>query len=184
MNLWHPFNRLPRSWRVPVLLLLVALTFAVGRLTRQPLYAFPMNALELAPSKEAGEIIIGCWKVVDPTLHFATTLQHYDNYFIPCYSTTLALACVFIADWLYSPDTWANFQGKLLAWLMWVAGILDYVENYGINKMLAGKIEDRWVKMSDYSASIKFAFIAAGLTYFFTGLFVGFVRRSRTKATR
>ena len=22
MNLWHPFNRLPRSWRVPVLLLL------------------------------------------------------------------------------------------------------------------------------------------------------------------
>jgi di/tricarboxylate transporter len=180
MNLWHPLNRLPRSWRVPALLVLFALTLAVGCLTQQPLNAFPMSALELAPNTDAARIIINCWQVVDSNLHFATTVQHYDNYFIPCYSTTLALACVFIADWLFSPDAWANFHGKLLAWLMWVAGILDYIENYGINKMLAGKIEDRWVHMSYYSALIKFALIAAGLTYFFTGLFVGFVRRKRT----
>lgn len=178
--MWHPFNHLPRRWRIPVLLVLVALTLFVGRLTQQPLNAFPMSALELAPNKDAADIIIGCWKVVDWTLHYAFTLQHYDNYFIPCYSTTLALACVLIADWLYAPNAKANFQGKLLAWLMWVAGILDYIENYAINKMLAGSIEDRWAKLSSYSASIKFALIATGSIYFLSGLLVGFVRRKGT----
>ena len=177
--MWHPFNYFPRSWRIPVLVLLVALTFIVARQTQQPLYAFPMNALELAPTTKAAEIIIQTWKAVDFDLSSARLLQYWDNYFILCYSTTLALACIFIADWLYSLETRANFHGKLLAWLMWVAGVLDYVENHAINKMLDGSIETRWVKLSSGSASVKFALIATGLIYFFSGLFVGLVRRKK-----
>jgi hypothetical protein len=177
--MWHPFNYLRRSWRIPALVLLVALTFIVARQTHQPLYAFPMNALELAPTTKAAEIIIQTWKAVDFDLSSARLLQYWDNYFILCYSTTLALACVLIADWLYSLETRANFHGKLLAWLMWVAGVLDYVENHAINKMLDGSIEIRWVKLSSGSASVKFALIATGLIYFFSGLFVGLVRRKK-----
>jgi len=177
--MWHPLNHLPRRWRIPVLVLLCALTWFVARQTQQPLYAFPMSALELAPNTDAAGIIISCWKTLDPDLHFARFLQHWDNYFIVCYSSSLALACVLIADWLYSSETRANFHGKLLAWLMWVAGILDYVENYGINRMLDGNIESRWVKLSFGSASIKFALIGTGLVYFVTGLFVGLIRRKR-----
>src|SRR5690349_469406 len=178
--MWHPFNYLPRAWRVPVLVLLVVLTVVVARQTQQPLNAFPMNALELAPNTTAAGIIISVWKTVDPALYFAHLLQHWDNYFIPCYSTSLALACVIIADWLFSANATANFHGKLLAWLMWVAGILDYVENHAINKMLDGSIESRWVKMSSYSASIKFALIGTGFIYFLSGILVGLVRRKKT----
>jgi hypothetical protein len=178
--MWHAFNHLPRSWRIPVLILLFALTVLVGYQTQQPLYPFPMSALELAPNTSAADIIISGWKAADKDLHFARLLQYWDNYFILCYSTLLALACVFIADWLYAADARANFHGKLLAWLMWVAGILDYIENYAINKMIDGSIESRWVKLSYRSASVKFALIATGLIYFFSGLLVGFVRRKRT----
>ena len=177
--MWHPFNYIPRSWRIPVLVLLVALTSVVGCQTQQPLDSFRMIALELAPTTKAAEIIIQTWKAVDFNLSAAHLLQYWDNYFILCYSTSLALACVFIADWLYSLETRANFHGKLLAWLMWVAGILDYVENHAINKMLDGSIETRWVKLSSGSASVKFALIATGLIYFFSGLFVGLVRRKK-----
>jgi len=135
-----------------------------------------MSALELAPNTDAAGIIIGYWKAIDSNLNLAHLLQHWDNYFILCYSTSLALACLIIADWLYASEPRANFHGKLLASLMLVAGILDYVENYAINKMLDVGVETRWVKMSFWSASIKFALIGTGFIYIISGVFIGVVR--------
>ena len=178
----HPLKNNPRSWRLVVLVVLIALTFIVGRQTKQDLYVFPMNALELAPNTKAAWIIIALWKAIDPGLHAAHSLQYWDNYFILCYSTSLALACLIIADWLYSSEARANFHGKLLAGLMLVAGILDYVENYAINKMLDGSVETRWVNMSSWSASIKFALIGTGLIYIISGVVVGLMRRKKAAA--
>jgi hypothetical protein len=176
--MWHPFSFLPRSWRIPVLVVLFALTLLVAAKTNQPLYAFPMSALELAPNKDAAEIIIDCWKGVDPELKAARLLQYWDNYFILCYSTFLALGCFIITDWLYSSEARANLLGKLLAWLMWAVAILDYVENYAINQMLRGRIESPWPKTSSISASLKFALIGAGITFIVTSLVVRLLLRN------
>ena len=63
---------------------------------------------------------------------------------------------------------------------MWVAGILDYVENYAINKMLAGMIESPWPKVSSSSAALKFMIIAAGVVYIMSGILVGLLQRKPT----
>jgi len=168
--MWHPFDYLPRSWQIPALVILFALTVLAAIQTNQPLNTFPMNALELAPNPDAAKIIINCWKGVDPKLEAARLLQYWDSYFILCYSTFLALGCYVIANRFYSSETNGKTLGKLLAWLMWVAGILDYVENYAINKMLGGRIENPWPKVSSVCASLKFAIIGAGLVFIVTAI--------------
>lgn len=171
--MWHPFDYLPSSWRIPVLVVLLILTVIVARKTNQPLKPFRIVALELAPNTEAAGIIMDRWKKDDPTLAAARLLQYWDNYFIICYSTLLALGCAVVADWLYSLNGIANFQGKLFAWLMWVAGVLDYGENYAINKMLDGRMESKWPKVSSLCASFKFIFLATGIMYIISGILVG-----------
>ena len=186
--MWHPFNYLRRSWRVPLLAILFALMVIVGGKTNQSLTPFPMSALELAPNADAAKIIIGYWQKTDHDLTAAHLLQSWDTYFILCYSTFFALACVSISDWLYSSEPNANRLGKLFAWLMWVAGLLDYVENYAINRMLNQMVHDqtivgRWPTMSSVSALFKFAFIGAGCVYILTSLVVRVLRRSSSVQT-
>ena len=175
--MWHPFDYLTGSWRIVAVVALFVLTVIVALKTSQPLKPFSMVALELPANPAAAKIIIERWKQDDRSLVAARLLQYWDNYLILCYSTLLALACVIVADWLYPLGSTANFHGKLLAWLMWVAGILDYVENYAINKMLAGMIESPWPKVSSSSAALKFMIIAAGVVYIMSGILVGLVQR-------
>jgi small-conductance mechanosensitive channel len=181
--MWHPFNYLPRSWRIPALAILFALTVIAAYKTHQTLNIFPINALELAPSVDAAKVIIDGWKKVDPNLDAAHLLQYRDNFFILCYSTFLALGCFIVADWLYASEATANFHGKLFAWLMWVAGILDYVENHAINKMLDGPVVDPWPTVSSISASIKFTLIGTGSVYILSSLFVRLFRRKLLSGT-
>jgi hypothetical protein len=177
--MWHVFDYLQNPWRIYALAGLFVLTLIVAIKTNQPLKPFRIVALELAPNPEAAKIIIDRWKQDDSSLAAARLLQQWDNYFILCYSTFLALACVIVADWLYPLGTTANFQGKLLAWLMWIAAILDYVENHAINKMLDGNIENPWPKVSNSAASFKFIIIAAGVVYILSGILVGLLRKGR-----
>jgi hypothetical protein len=175
--MWHPFDYVPRSWRIPALVILFALTVFVGYITNQKLEVFPINALELAPNVEAAQVIINEWRKVDRNLDAAHLLQYRDNFFILCYSTFLALGCFIVADRLYASEATANFHGKLFAWLMWVAGALDYVENHAINKMLAGPVVDPWPTVSSISASIKFALIGTGSVYILSSIMVRLFRR-------
>lgn len=175
--MWHPFNYIPRSWQLPVLVVLLALTVFVAIKTNQSLNIFPINALELAPNEQAAQIIIDCWRGTDRDLTAAHLLQFRDNFFILCYSTFLALGCFVVADRLYSSEPIANLHGKLFAWLMWVAGILDYVENHAINQMLDGNIVPPWPTVSSASASIKFALIGTGSVYMLSSLVVRVLRR-------
>jgi len=89
--MWHPFDYVPRSWRIPALVILFALTVIVGYITNQKLNVFQISALELAPNVEAAQVIINEWLKVDSNLNTAHLLQYRDNFFILCYSTFLAL---------------------------------------------------------------------------------------------
>jgi len=175
--MWHPFKYIPRSWQLPLLAVLLALTVFAAYKTNQPLNIFPINALELAPSVEAAKVIIESWRQKDPNLDAAHLLQFRDNFFILCYSTFLALGCFIVADRLYRSEPTANLHGKLFAWLMSVAGILDYVENHAINKMIDGSIVHPWPTVSSVSASIKFALIGTGSVYMLSSLVVRVLRR-------
>lgn len=178
--MWHPFKYLRRSWRIAALVIFLVLTVLLACQTNQQnklLNVFPVYMLELAPDTKAATVIIDSWKEVDRSLNTARLLQSWDTWFVLCYSTFLALACFMVADWVYSSEANGNRLGKLFAWLMWVAGILDYVENYAIKKMLDGPIVDPWPAVSFRSASIKFLFIGTGVVYILTSIVVRVLRR-------
>ena len=59
---------------------------------------------------------------------------------------------------------------------MWVAGILDYVENYAINQMLAGMVVKPWPAVSSKCAAIKFALIGTGFIYIASSLGIALFR--------
>ncbi len=176
--MWHPFDYIPYSWQLPLLAVLLVLTVFVAIKTNQPLNIFPINALELAPNERAAQIIIDCWRRTDRDLKLARLLQFRDNFFIPCYSTFLALGCFIVAERLFSSEPTANLHGRLFAWLMLVAGILDFfVENHAINKMLNGNIVQPWPTVSTVAASIKFVLIGTGSVYMLSSLVVCVLRK-------
>ena len=181
--MWHPLQLIPEGWpRLVALAVLIVLILILGKSapSADPLKPYRPVSLELAGNREIAATIIGAWKDKDNTkLNLALALQRLDTlFFIPLYSTLLALVCVMVADWLYARGTLAHTQGILLAYAMWLAAVLDWVENYEMDKMLRaalGTTAEEAVKVSSPAlatacASFKFLIIGAGICYLLTGV--------------
>lgn len=179
--MWHPLQLIPEGWpRFLALAILFVLIVILGRSAppAEPLKPYRLVTLELAGDESVAGRIIGAWKDSNG-LRLALDLQRLDTlFFIPLYTTLLALICVMVADWLYARGTLAHTQGILLAYAMWLAGVLDWVENYLMDKMLRAALvvtADEAVKSSSPAlatafASFKFLIIGAGICYLLTGV--------------
>ena len=181
--MWHPLLLIPEGWpRLVALAILIILIVILARRapSADPLKPYRLVSLELAGNETIAATIIGAWKDKENTkLNLALALQRLDTlFFIPLYSTLLALVCVMVADWLYARGTLAHTQGILLAYAMWLAAVLDWVENYEMDKMLRaalGTTAEEAVKVSSPAlatacASFKFLIIGAGILYLLTGV--------------
>jgi len=181
--MWHPLLLIPEGWpRLLALAILIALIviLAVSAPPADPLKPYRPVSLELAGNETIAATIIGTWKDKENTkLNLALALPRLDTlFFIPLYSTLLALVCVMVADWLYARGTLAHTQGILLAYAMWLAAVLDWVENYEMDKMLRaalGVTPEEAVKagspaLATGCASFKFLIIGAGICYLLTGV--------------
>jgi len=189
--MWHPFQFIPAGWRRRALLIaLFAATFFIGSKTNVDLRPFRIVSLEFAGTVEAAKSVIASWSAEDEKMNAAAgtmlgqarLLQWWDAFFLVAYSMTLALACVMTAEWLYQRESWAHAQGILLAWLMWLAGLLDFFENSAINRILnsaiaQAAIESRWPQQALLCAAGKFSLIAVGIWYLLSGLITASLRR-------
>ncbi|MFY0628931.1 MAG: hypothetical protein JXR05_01045 [Flavobacteriaceae bacterium] len=69
--------------------------------------------------------------------------------------------------------------GNLLILAIFIAGIFDYIENIGLINLLLGNLEQFWVSISFYFATIKFIIILIGILYILIN-FTLFLIKKRT----
>ena len=55
--------------------------------------------------------------------------------------------------------------GNALIWITFLAGIFDYIENIGLINLVLGNMEQFWVSVAFYFATIKFIIILIGILY-------------------
>jgi len=123
---------------------------------------------EFAGTVERAGEILNSWNH-NAQLHAAFSLG-LDFLFILLYSTTIGMACVW-AGQVLARDRWPLVGVAVpLAWGLWLAAILDAVENFSLIKVLYGPIASPWPAVARICAMIKFGLVFIGLIYAFYGL--------------
>jgi hypothetical protein len=179
----HPLAAIP-SWArmrifLPLLIstLLLMLVFNVSGASLAT-SAAPMGivSLEFASNRSQAASILASWDA-NTQLRAAFGLG-LDYLYMPLYSTTIGLACVWTADVLRRRRWPLAAWGIPLAWGLWLAALCDAIENVALTIVIFGSVVDPWPALSSVCASIKFALIILGLIYALYGASAAISRRS------
>ena len=171
----HPLEKIPparRSCLFFTLLALSILLLLVMNFTGAPLNtpAAPQGVVsfEFAATPDRAQAMLDSWA---PEAKIrAGFIQGLDFLFPPVYATTAALGCVMAAGVLQRRGQSAARLGRWLAWGLWVAAVLDYIENIGLLILLFGHVQAPYPQIAAACAGIKFALLGAGMVYAFYGL--------------
>ncbi len=166
----YPFRA--AKWRVFVPAF--ALTAIIGKLlsgdlkTREAPHG--IISFELAGSVDKARQIIAAWEAARITDRAFFSLK-LDFAWIPCYSTSLSVACAWTSEMIarHQRQALARF-GILLAWAQWFAGGLDVAENIALLIVLKGRATSFWTRAAQLAAILKFALALLGLAYSTLGL--------------
>jgi len=158
----HPLETLPPDSRArgfaPLLIATLLITFAFR-------FIGPASPnivdYELAGSVDRAAQIIGAWRETD-RIRAGFSLG-FDYLYMPVYSTTIALACLWGAAVIRSG--WWRLLGLTLAWGLWLAALLDATENLALIVMLLGAPSDPYPAVAAVCAALKFGLILLGLLY-------------------
>ncbi len=171
----HPLERIKPERRTHYFYPLLALTFLL--LLSMNFIGLPLNtaaapqgiiSFEFATTPERSQEMLDSWSP-DARVR-AGFIQGLDFLFPLAYSTTVGLGCVMAAGVIARRGQAASRLGGPLAWGLWAAAALDYVENIGLVFLLFGTVRSPWPQLAAVCAAIKFALLAAGLVYAFYGL--------------
>lgn len=160
--MYHPLSSIPKGKKLPAFLVLLAATAGLS-VVMQAVGPFSPTIVdfELAGSVTEASNIINAWDVL-ARMQAGFNLG-IDYLYMPVYSTTIALACIWGSEVLRAKG-W-QLTGILLAWGLWLAAILDAVENYALTVMLFGNIADPYPQVAQICAICKFGLILLGLAY-------------------
>jgi hypothetical protein len=175
----HPLMSIPRSSRKPLFWFLLLFTLgvmvAINRVSKPLITPAAPNGIvsfELAGTPQNAQIILDSWDQ-EARLHAAFSLG-FDYLFMGLYSTTIALACLW-GSYVLQANRWPGvFLGILLAWALWLAAVLDGIENVALSLTLFTAPAYPWPQVAQVCATIKFGLIFAGLIYAFLALIVRF----------
>ena len=161
---------IPVHLRRTVFLVTLLLTVVVFWLMAAPLTTDHARcgivSLELARVPEVAGLVIGSWTPDQQAQAVASV--RWDFVWLLCYSTTLSLACVWAAG-LFNRSTYLVSIGYALAWLLWLAALLDTVENVALLQMLGGATRPPWPALAYWCALAKFDIIFLGFVFVLTG---------------
>jgi hypothetical protein len=152
------FESLPHPWWT-LAISAVLTAILIGIMTRQGASlitdATPrgIGDLELAGTRDCAAKVLEAWKPDGIRTAIVNTLL--DFLFIPCYATTLALICF----WLSSVTKHVTPLSTIFlvwAWLMWIAGVLDVVENLCMLGMLTSSANAMLARVAQVCATVKF----------------------------
>ncbi len=121
---------------------------------------------ELAGEYEQSQVIMQAWGAEGRMK--AAFLIGIDFLYIPVYCFFIGFCCYalsshFIAQKLKS-------LGRILSWLIIVAGLFDVVENIALYQLLRGSASFFWSKIALWCAIPKFGIVIMGILYALAGL--------------
>jgi hypothetical protein len=159
----HPLESLPNGTKLPAFVWLLVTTFWLS-LVFHFIGPYSPNIVdfEFCRTVDKANAILKAWDQV-ARIQAAFSLG-FDYLYIPFYSTTIALACIWAANKLGGNRVWHN-MGMLFAWGLWVAAVLDCVENYALLTMLQGTVANPYPALATLCASCKFSLILLGLGF-------------------
>jgi hypothetical protein len=160
--------------RLPVFFLALALAIACGLLfpkleTKAVAARGGIIAFEFAGNVDNAEKMKSAWKEEFRDLQLAWRSIFLDFLFILAYSTALGLACVLGQELYQSHNFGAKLGlpwiGGLFAWGVFVAGMLDVIENLALMVVLRGTRHEIWPQLAYSCAALKFALLFAAIWY-------------------
>ena len=132
-------------------------------------------SFELAGDRATSEEILASWGP-DGRVYAGISLG-LDYLFLFTYTIAIGLACVLLADRLSARAAFWSTLGIWLAWGMIVAGAFDFVENYGLIRMLISEGKPWWPAIAYWCAVLKFVLVGIGLVYLVIGFSAQLIRR-------
>jgi hypothetical protein len=160
--MYHPLLLIPKGKKLPTFLAFLIATIGISVVFRL-IGPFSPNIVdfELAGSVANASGILNQWNAL-AKIQAGFNLG-IDYLYMPVYSTTIALACVWGAMVLKS-GPWKGV-GVMLAWGLWLAAIFDAIENCALVTMLYGNVADPYPMIARLCAVFKFSLILLGLAY-------------------
>ncbi len=176
--LWHPLLALSPAglgWLLVVLLAGSAVLFvrleAVGRRLRTDTAPLGIVSLELCLSVEESRAVIESWD--EAARVDARTYLCWDYFFIPLYTTALAILGIMASRWFAAKglDGLATLA-MILAWGQWIAGLFDFTENSTLIRILSmhPTIPPALPRLAGWCARMKFLCVLLGLLCCLMGL--------------
>jgi len=136
---------------------------------------------EFAGTTAAAQSILDSWDAGAKV--YAGFSLGLDYLYMPAYALTIGLACAWAARVLGGPRRWLGSLGRVLAFGLGLAALLDATENYALTTMLFSAAADPWPAVARWCATGKFALLIAGLVYVLVGFVFWLMTRRSRKAT-
>jgi len=132
-----------------------------------------MVSFEMAGSVEKTQQIIVSWN--ETARLMAAFGLGLDYLFMVVYPLTIGLACIWATDILRFHHWPLAALGAWLAWGIFLAALMDAVENVALTFLLVGPVIAPWPQLAHWCATVKFCLIFIGLVYALYGLIVWIV---------
>jgi hypothetical protein len=180
----HPYEKLSPQLRRNLYWGFLAATFIIavvlgiqgqGFATTVPGEPAPFNIVhfELAGTPEQALRITESWGASGRAAAFGQTVVDY--LFLLSYPNAIALGILAVLMNTRNRTVW--MAGRNLAWLQWLAGALDAVENLALLGILKGHVVSPLPEIAWWCAAPKFLIVIAGILFVLVGVAWGFTRR-------
>jgi len=103
-----------------------------------------------------------------------------DYLFLVSYASAIGLGCVLVGRRTFRWVPWVGWLGIGLSWGLWLAALLDAVENYALVRVLLGSAAEGFPLLARWCAIPKFLLVGAGLVYILVGAGLIAVRKIRS----
>lgn len=174
----HPFTWLPESTHKPAFwslfvftIIIIVVMLVLGDLLNIEPDLKGIVAFELAGDLAVAQEMIEKWKPRGEV--FAGVILGFDYLFMVAYALTIGLGCVLVARSLSERFKSLSSVGVVLAWAMFLAALLDALENYALIRVLLRSGNELWPVVAKWCAVPKFIIVALGLLYLVIGAIIG-----------
>ena len=170
----HPFEAISANRRGlvfwPLLFITLSLSIVmsiIGRPLASSAAPGGIVSFELAGDVTLARQIIQSWD--ESARLYAAFSLGLDFLYLVLYSTTIGLGCIWVAAASRARQwPWADI-GAPLAWGLWLAALLDAIENVALTLALLSIPVEPWPQIARWSALGKFTLIVLGLVYVLFG---------------